>query len=338
MRLFMTQQPARESLIPTVSELRIEVQREVQGLLALVDRQAPQRATEAETALWAGVLRLGVAMMTLFFAHQAARWPTGLRYEVNGIHHEVEGADTVEIGTKFGKVSVLQPMGRRVDRPRSRRDMPMARVLGLPGGFTLPLVALVAKFCALMAFSPTRQILRDLLGWAPAPRSVLRMVDTVGAEARGFLEQAAMPEGDTDVLLITVDGKGAPTMHQATAFRFAVVDGTKLLELPYQGGALAMTLVLPDPVDGLAAMEARLSQTTLDTWLGALAGDYVDVKLPKLEIDPAGSLSLKETLQALGMPFAFLATKADFTGIGHQRVNGSQLYIDQVFHKALRQA
>jgi hypothetical protein len=36
------------------------------------------------------------------------------------------------------------------------------------------------------------------------------MVDAVGAEARGFLSQAAIPEGDTDVLLITVDGKGAP--------------------------------------------------------------------------------------------------------------------------------
>lgn len=201
--------------MPTVSELRIEVQREVQGLLALVDRQAPQRATEAEIALWVGVLRLGVSMMTLFFAHQAARWPTGLRYEVNGISHEVEGADAVEIGTKFGKVSVLQPTGRRVGRPRSRRDMPMARALGLPGGFTLPLVALVAKFCALMAFSPTRQILRDLLGWAPAPRSILRMVDTVGAEARGFLEQAAVPAGDTEVLLITVDGKGAPAISSA---------------------------------------------------------------------------------------------------------------------------
>ena len=30
----------------------------------------------------------------------------------------------------------LQPMGRRAGRPRSRRDMPMARALGLPGGFT----------------------------------------------------------------------------------------------------------------------------------------------------------------------------------------------------------
>jgi len=32
---------------------------------------------------------------------------------------------------------------------------------------------------ALMAFLPTRETLRSLLGWAPAPRSVLRMVDAL---------------------------------------------------------------------------------------------------------------------------------------------------------------
>jgi len=184
-------------------------------LLAGMDRYSPQTATEVEGAIWFGVLRLGMSLMTLFFAHQTARWPTGLRYDVDGVAYEIESADAVDIGTKFGKLRLLQPNGRRVGRPRSRRDLPMARVLGLPGGFTLPLVTLVAKFCALMAFSPTRQILRDLLGWAPAPRSVLRMVDTVGAQARGFLEQAAVPEGDTDVLLITVDGKGAPAISSA---------------------------------------------------------------------------------------------------------------------------
>ena len=153
--------------------------------------------------------------MALFFAHQAARWPTGHSYELDGVGHRVEGAEILEIGTKFGKVRVEQPVGREVGRPRSRRDLPMSRMLALPGGFTLPLVMLVVKFCALMAFAPTRQILRDLLGWAPAPRSVLRMVDTVGAEVRGFLEQAAVPEGDTDVMLILADGKGAPTITSA---------------------------------------------------------------------------------------------------------------------------
>jgi hypothetical protein len=201
----------------TISEARTEVQREMQELIALVDQPSQQTAAAVEICLWSGVLRLGMSLMGLFFAHQAAKWPTGLRYEVHGVRHEVHDAKVVTIGTKFGKVSVLQPQGREVGRRRSARDLPMVRELELPGGFTLPLVALVAKFCALMAFLPTREILCDLLGWAPAPRSVLRMVDMVGAEARKFLEQAAAPDGDTDVLLITVDGKGAPAISSAEA-------------------------------------------------------------------------------------------------------------------------
>lgn len=199
----------------TISEARADVQREMGAMLTVVEKPERQTATQVEVALWVGMLRLGASMMTLFFAHQAARWPVGLRYAVRGVVYEVEGADGVEIGTKFGKVSVDQPVGREAGRRRSPKDRPMARALDLPGGFTLPVVTLVAKFCALMAFLPTRQILRDLLGWAPAPRSVLRMVDTIGAQARGFLEQAAVPEDDTDVLLITVDGKGAPTISSA---------------------------------------------------------------------------------------------------------------------------
>lgn len=199
----------------TISQARAEVYREFEQLVTLVERGSTPTATEVEGALWSGALQLGASLMELFFAHQSARWPTGLRYEVDGIQYEVEGAGIAEIGTKFGKVSVAQPRGRKVGRPRSRRDLPMARELRLPGGFTLPLVTLVAKFCALMPFAPTRQMVRDLFGWAPAPRSVLRMVDSVGAEARGFLEQAVVPDGDTDVLLITVDGKGAPAISSA---------------------------------------------------------------------------------------------------------------------------
>src|SRR5271165_2765830 len=201
--------------MPTVSEARTDVQREMRAVLAIVDSPERQTATKVEVALWSGMLRLGAAMMSLFFAHQVARWPLGHRYAVGGVEYTVEETETVEIGTRFGKVDVDQPMGRQVGRRKARRDRPMTRALGLPGGFTLPLVTLVAKFCAMMAFLPTRQVLRDLLGWAPAPRSVLRMVDMVGVEAKGFLDQAAVPEDDTDVLLITADGKGAPTISSA---------------------------------------------------------------------------------------------------------------------------
>ena len=73
-------------------------------------------------------------MMTLFFAHQTARWPSGLLYEVAGVAHEVEGADVVEIGTKFGKVSVHQPMGLTLDaRGNVRSDASGAT--NVPGVF-----------------------------------------------------------------------------------------------------------------------------------------------------------------------------------------------------------
>ncbi len=183
--------------------------------------------------------------------------------------------------------------------------------------------------------SATQDRIQDLIpagGLSPNTRLVLaNAIYFLGAWSAPFSKAATAP---APFHLTASESKDVPTMHLASSFRFAVIDGVKLLEMPYQDGALAMTLVLPDPVDGLAAVEARLSQATLDAWLEARAGDYVDVKLPKLEIDPAGSLSLKEMLQALGMPLAFLAQKADFTGIGQPQGNGSRLYIDEVFHKA----
>lgn len=201
--------------MPNIPEVRAEIHRDVAQLIELAESPSLSTATEVEAALWTGMLRLGASIMTLFFAHHAARWPTGHRYTANGTLHEIIGNDAGELGTKFGKVAVQQPVGRAVGERRARRDRPMSRALGLAGGFTLPLVTLVAKFCAMMAFAPTRQTLRDLLGWAPAPRSVLRMVDAVGAAAPGFLDQAPVPEGDTDVLLILADGKGAPAISSA---------------------------------------------------------------------------------------------------------------------------
>ena len=128
--------------------------------------------------------------------------------------------------------------------------------------------------------------------------------------------------------------KDVPTMSQTAHFRFAATDGVKLLELPYQGGEVAMLFVLPDAPAGLDAVEKRLSPEALDRWIGAMAHDRVNVALPKFEINPAQSLSLGDTLQALGMPLAFDRAKADFTGIANPPSPADRLYISKVFHKA----
>ena len=95
-----------------------------------------------------------------------------------------------------------------------------------------------------------------------------------------------------------------------------------------------MTLVLPDAVDGLDAVEARLTPTALEKWIGAARGEDVVVSLPKLEIDPADALSLGATLSAMGMPLAFDRKKADLTGIANPPDPDERLFISDVFHKA----
>jgi hypothetical protein len=122
------------------------------------------------------------------------------------------GTETTAIGTRFGKVEVLAPVGRRTGDARAARDLPLQRALGLPSGFTLLVVTTVARLCAQMAFASSRELLRDLFEWSPSSRAVLRMVDATGEMARPFLEQAPPPEDDGEVLVITVDGKGAPAI------------------------------------------------------------------------------------------------------------------------------
>ena len=128
--------------------------------------------------------------------------------------------------------------------------------------------------------------------------------------------------------------KDVPTMHRTDMLRFAARDGLTALELPYKGGKMSMLFVVPDAVDGLAAIEQSLDGATLDALVGALTSQLVAVSLPKFKIEPGESLSLGDELQKMGMPLAFDRDRADFTAIANPPEPDDRLYISKVFHKA----
>ncbi len=126
----------------------------------------------------------------------------------------------------------------------------------------------------------------------------------------------------------------APTMRQTETFGYAASDGVKVLELPYEGGDYALTLLLPERRDGLAALEASLTADKFAAWAAALAPTRVAVALPTFKIEPAASLSLGDDLKALGMKRAFERGRAEFFGIASPPEPADRLFVGAVFHKA----
>ncbi len=120
----------------------------------------------------------------------------------------------------------------------------------------------------------------------------------------------------------------APLMHKTDDFRFAAVDGLKALELPYGNGDLATIVLLPDSIDGLSALEQKLSFESLTRWTNGLQRQKVQVFLPRFKL--TSEFSLSTTLAAMGMPLAFDHNRADFTGISSEE----KLSISAVLHKA----
>jgi serpin B len=119
-----------------------------------------------------------------------------------------------------------------------------------------------------------------------------------------------------------------PMMHQTGRFAYFEDEAVQVLELPYAGGDLAMVVLLPKTVDGLAAFEKTLSAGSLAERLGKLEGREVAIALPRFKL--TAGFELTGPLAKLGMTLPF-SDRADFSGI-----NGGKepLRISAVIHKA----
>jgi serpin B len=123
-------------------------------------------------------------------------------------------------------------------------------------------------------------------------------------------------------------------MRQTEAFGWMRGDRFQALELPYERGGFSMLVLLPDAVDGLAALEDGLSAEALDRVVAGLVPTRVELALPKFEVNPAHAVSLSPLLRAMGLMAAFDRDRADFTGIADPPDPRDRLFISEVFHKA----
>jgi serpin B len=124
-----------------------------------------------------------------------------------------------------------------------------------------------------------------------------------------------------------------PTMRKAAPFGFAKREGFIAVSLPYVGNDLQFLVLLPDDVNGLPALESKLTASMLAECAKLETRKEVDLHLPKFKFEPP-TIALAQNLQALGMKNAFDIPRrsANFNGIAPRKPN-DYLYISQVFHK-----
>jgi serpin B len=120
----------------------------------------------------------------------------------------------------------------------------------------------------------------------------------------------------------------APMMRTMRPLPFASHESFLLLQLPYEGNAQSMIVLLPKKKDGLGELEKQLNSETLSKWLQKLSTHEVDVKLPKFKV--TAQITLNDILQQMGMKDAFTPGKADFSGMATRE----SLFISAVLHKA----
>jgi serpin B len=131
-----------------------------------------------------------------------------------------------------------------------------------------------------------------------------------------------------------VDGKDAVvpamTMSQTGQFQYMENDDLQALQMPYQGGNLAMLILLPKKQDGLVDLDGKIDAKLIGqqgSVIAQLKPARVQVELPKFKLET--SLDLMKTLADLGIKKA-LTPAADFSGM-----DGSHdLMIGAAIHKA----
>ena len=117
-----------------------------------------------------------------------------------------------------------------------------------------------------------------------------------------------------------------PTMLGHVGVQVGAGEGWCSARLPYVGGTLAMTIVLPD-AGRLADLEALIGERDWALVLDAPAYQRLELRLPRFTVRAAARLI--EVLVALGMPTAF-TDEADFSGL----TVDEPLKISEVLHEA----
>ena len=161
-----------------------------------------------------------------------------------------------------------------------------------------------------------------------------RLVLTNAIYFNAAWENAFRKEATRDRAFHLLDGTSvqAPMMTQTSSFGYSRGKGFEAVDLPYKGGELSMTLLVPDE-GTFGSFEETLDSESVRSTLMSLQPERLDLTMPLFEFESQADLG--EVLTGMGMPDAFSRANADFSGMDGRRCGKDPacLLITGVFHK-----
>ena len=127
----------------------------------------------------------------------------------------------------------------------------------------------------------------------------------------------------------TIDKKeiDVDMMFQNNEVNYFEDEQYQALELPYKGELISMILILPKSDKSIMNVVNNINSTLFDSNIQNLKKDKVKIYIPKFSFE--SEFELSDVLKEMGMPDAFDAGKADFSGMG---LKGD--WIGKVKHKS----
>ena len=116
-------------------------------------------------------------------------------------------------------------------------------------------------------------------------------------------------------------------MFQVNQVNYFEDENNQVIDLPYKGETMSMTIILPKETNSISKLSAALSVKLFTSYIKSLEEQEVNIYLPKFSFE--SEFHLENVLSIMGMPDAFNPGKADFTGMA----NG--VFIGGIIHKAV---
>lgn len=208
----------------TVPQLRTCLDDAIAASMASVEEQAARDEIsfrELEQLVRTLVFGIGRALLVLFLAlrdeHLLKVGCAGKRFEVSGRRYRKAPAIGRNLSTLFGVVRYHRTCMREVAANDRHGFHPLDLSLGLGADkFSWNVLSMAVRLATKLSFAEARSTMATFVPQTPSTEVIENAVLGLGRHTEAWVEHAPLAEDDGEVLVIQIDGKGAPMAWRRT--------------------------------------------------------------------------------------------------------------------------